>query len=244
MSTRSKIGILRKDGSVDHVYSHWDGYPEHNGVVLIENYNNINKLNELIKNGDMSILAEHIYPIPNKAHSFDHEEGRQDDVCLFYNRDRGEDWKHTNPRTSKSLNRFIQDCKLSDCEFAYLYDEDKKEWLFSPIPYGKESGMDFCSLKDELNDKNIEHDDSFKEDYLIFDGIELMKDLDYYEYIDQYRNDSESYFEIKDMLENNLDTYMSSIEEYKNEYTQDSINEYLEELKDFYSLDYDITYEV
>lgn len=244
MSTRSKIGILRKDGSVDHVYSHWDGYPEHNGVVLIENYNNINKLNELIKNGDMSILAEHIYPTPDKAHSFDHEEGRQDDVCLFYNRDRGEDWKHTNPRTSKSLDRFIQDCKLSDCEFAYLYDEDKKEWLFSPIPYGKESDMDFCSLKDELNDKNIEHDDSFKEDYLIFDGIELMKDLDYYEYIDQYRNDSESYFEIKDMLENNLDTYMSSIEEYKNEFTQDSINEYLEELKDFYSLDYDITYEV
>ena len=244
MSTRSKIGILRKDGSVDHVYSHWDGYPEHNGVVLIENYNNINKLNELIKNGDMSILAEHIYPVPDKAHSFDHEEGRQDDVCLFYNRDRGEDWKHTNPRTSKSLDRFIQDCKLFDCEFAYLFDEDKKEWLFSPIPYGKESDMDFCSLKDELNDKNIEHDDSFKEDYLIFDGIELMKDLDYYEYIDQYRNDSESYFEIKDMLENNLDTYMSSIEEYKNEYTQDSINEYLEELKDFYSLDYDITYEV
>ena len=244
MSTRSKIGILRKDGSVDHVYSHWDGYPEHNGVVLIENYNNINKLNELIKNGDMSILAEHIYPTPDKEHSFDHEKGRQDDVCLFYNRDRGEDWKHTNPRTSKSLDRFIQDCKLSDCEFAYLYDEDKKEWLFSSIPYGKESDMDFCSLKDELNDKNIEHDDSFKEDYLIFDGIELMKDLDYYEYIDQYRNDSESYFEIKDMLENNLDTYMSSIEEYKNEYTQDSINEYLEELKDFYSLDYDITYEV
>lgn len=244
MSTRSKIGILRKDGSVDHVYSHWDGYPEHNGVVLIENYNNINKLNELIKNGDMSILAEHIYPVPDKAHSFDHEEGRQDDVCLFYNRDRGEDWKHTNPRTSKSLDRFIQDCKLSDCEFAYLFDEDKKEWLFSPIPYGKESDMDFCLLKDELNGKNIEHDDSFKEDYLIFDGIELMKDLDYYEYIDQYRNDSESYFEIKDMLENNLDTYMGSIEEYKNEYTQDSINEYLEELKDFYSLDYDITYEV
>ena len=73
MNTRSKIGILRKDGSVDHVYSHWDGYPEHNGVVLIENYNNINKLNELIKNGDMSILAEHIYPVPDKAHSFDHE---------------------------------------------------------------------------------------------------------------------------------------------------------------------------
>ena len=57
MSTRSKIGILRKDGSVDHVYSHWDGYPEHNGVVLIENYNNINKMNELIRNGLLIAFA-------------------------------------------------------------------------------------------------------------------------------------------------------------------------------------------
>ena len=52
MSTRSKIGILRKDGTVDHVYSHWDGYPEHNGVILLSEYNNINKMNHLIKNGD------------------------------------------------------------------------------------------------------------------------------------------------------------------------------------------------
>ena len=43
MSTRSKIGILRKDGTVDHVYAHWDGYPEHNGVILYNEYSNINK---------------------------------------------------------------------------------------------------------------------------------------------------------------------------------------------------------
>ena len=60
MSTRSKIGILRKDGTVDHVYSHWDGYPEHNGVILLSEYNNINKMNHLIKNGDMSILGEKV----------------------------------------------------------------------------------------------------------------------------------------------------------------------------------------
>ena len=54
MGTRSKIGILRKDGSVDHVYCHWDGYPEHNGSLLFNEYSNINKMNQLIKNGDMS----------------------------------------------------------------------------------------------------------------------------------------------------------------------------------------------
>ena len=78
MSTRSKIGILRKDGTVDHVYSHWDGYPEHNGVILLSEYNNINKMNHLIKNGDMSILSEKIYPEPDKPHNFGSVEDHQE----------------------------------------------------------------------------------------------------------------------------------------------------------------------
>ena len=237
MSTRSKIGILRKDGTVDHVYSHWDGYPENNGVILLSEYNNINKINHLIKNGDMSILGEKVYPEPDKPHNFDIREDRQENVCLFYNRDRGEDWKYTNPRTSKDLERFKQECKMSDCEFAYLYSEKGNEWLFSPIPYGRESDMDFIYLKDEFIQDNIEYDDSFKEDYLIYDGIELMKDLDYYEYVDNYRDDSEAYFNIKDMLENHLDDYIKSIEDYKNDIFEDSINNYLKEVKDYYSLD-------
>lgn len=240
MSTRSKIGILRKDNSVDYVYSHWDGYPEHNGVILIENYSNINKLNELIKNGDMSILAENIFPAPDKPHSFDVKEDRQEDVCLFYNRDRGEDWKHTNPRTSKNLDRFIQECKMSDSEFAYLYDENNNEWLFSPIPFNHMLDMEFTPLKEELINKDIAFDDSFKEDYLIFDGIENMKDIDLYEYYDQYRNDSEAYFEIKDMLENDVSNYINSIKEYKNDYNEKNINQYLSEVKEFYSIDDDL----
>ena len=40
MGTRSKIGILRRDGTVDHIYCHWDGYPEHNGVILFNDYSN------------------------------------------------------------------------------------------------------------------------------------------------------------------------------------------------------------
>jgi len=240
MSTRSKIGILRKDGSVDHVYSHWDGYPEHNGVILINEYSNINKLNQLIKQGDMSILAEKIFPEPDKPHSFDDRDNTQNDVCLFYNRDRGEDWKHTNPRTSKSIERFKKDCKLSDCDFAYVYDENSNEWLFSSIPYSRESGMEFGLLRDELKQREIEYDDSYKEDYLIYDGIELMKDLDYYEYLDQYRNDSEAYFEIKDNLENSLQEYIDNIKEYKNECNTKMIENYMKDLNDFFSISDDL----
>ena len=34
MSTRSVIGIMNNDNSVDSVYCHFDGYPEHTGYFL------------------------------------------------------------------------------------------------------------------------------------------------------------------------------------------------------------------
>ena len=72
MSTRSNIGILNQDGTVDYIYCHFDGYLDHNGTILNENYNTEEKVRELISLGDMSALAETI------EHS------------VFYNRDRKE----------------------------------------------------------------------------------------------------------------------------------------------------------
>ena len=242
MGTRSKIGILRRDGSVDHIYCHWDGYPEHNGSILFNEYNNINKMNQLIKNGDMSVLCEHIFPDPNKPHSFGATDEKQDDVCIFYNRERGEDWKHTCPKTSKNLDRFKIDCKNSDCEYAYLYDENNQNWLFSPIPWSKESDMDFTSLKYELESNNFEVDDSLKEDYIIFDGIELMKDSDYYEFMDCYNSDSDAYFEIKKMFdEKKFDDYINGLNSYKEETDdldlKDRMTVNIAEVKDYFKLD-------
>jgi hypothetical protein len=245
MSTRSKIGILRKDGTVDSAYCHWDGYPEHNGVILCESYNNINKVNELIKNGDMSLLEKYIYPSPGKPHSFDFNEERQENVCLFYTRDRGEDWKYTYPKTSKNLDRFKQECLLSDCEFAYIYDENKNDWFFSPVPYGKDSEMIFLRLKDELIQNNIEYNDSLKEDYLIYDGIELLKDLDYYEFRDNYNNNIEAYFSIKDMYDNKqfkdyINTVNSYIEEMDDRDLIDKAKSHLNELQEYFNLEEDL----
>ena len=242
MSTRSKIGILRKDGTVDHIYCHWDGYPEHNGCILYNDYNNINKINSLIKNGDMSLLREHIFPNPTKPHNFEFNEEKQDDVCLFYNRDRGEDWKHTCPRTSESLNRFIDQCRLSDCEYAYLYDEENNNWLFSPIPWNKYVEMNFTDLKDELIKNNYEVDDSLKEDYVIFDGIEIMKDADYYEYMDCYQSDSDAYFEIKKMFdEKDFHKFFSGMNSYRDsirdENLKDRINDNISNVKKYFNLD-------
>ena len=56
MATRSRIGIQLKDDSILSVYCHWDGYPEFNGVKLIEHFNSYDKAAELIDGGDISAL--------------------------------------------------------------------------------------------------------------------------------------------------------------------------------------------
>ena len=56
MATRSRIGIQLKNDSILSVYCHWDGYPEFNGVKLIEHFNTRAKAAELIDGGDISAL--------------------------------------------------------------------------------------------------------------------------------------------------------------------------------------------
>jgi len=56
MATRSRIGIQLANGSILSVYCHWDGYPEFNGVKLVEHFNSYEKAAELIDGGDISAL--------------------------------------------------------------------------------------------------------------------------------------------------------------------------------------------
>ena len=54
MSTRSRIGIELKDGSILSAYNHWDGYPQWLGRILNTHYNSKQKVADLIDGGDMS----------------------------------------------------------------------------------------------------------------------------------------------------------------------------------------------
>lgn len=84
MSTRSNIGILNEDGTVNYIYCHFDGYPEHNGNILNECYNTEEKVRELIALGDLSSLGKEI----GEKQNFDNPRNRN--WCLAYGRDRGE----------------------------------------------------------------------------------------------------------------------------------------------------------
>ena len=54
MSTRSRIGIELKDGSILSAYHHSDGYPSWLGRILNTHYNSYDQVSELIDGGSMS----------------------------------------------------------------------------------------------------------------------------------------------------------------------------------------------
>ena len=85
MATRSHIGILNQNGTVDYIYCHFDGYLEHNGKILNEHYNTEEQVRELIGLGDISSLGKEI----GEKQDFNGPRVNRD-WCLVYGRDRGE----------------------------------------------------------------------------------------------------------------------------------------------------------
>ena len=93
MATRSRIGIELSDGSILSIYCHYDGYPEFNGVKLIENFNTLDKVKELIDLGDISCLwtnsgwdnetLEETGPLPYSARGEDCPPRHDADLCEY-----------------------------------------------------------------------------------------------------------------------------------------------------------------
>lgn len=128
MSTRSYICIEKEDGSYKGIYCHHDGYLEYNGKMLVDNYNDREKVMKLISLGDLSSLQKNIEPNPKYPHSFDYDT-RQKGVCIFYGRDRGETGTEARDVT-------FERAKESWCEYMYVFRRDN-EWYYTDL-YGNE----------------------------------------------------------------------------------------------------------
>ena len=111
MATRSNICIKRKDGSIESIYCHWDGYLEYNGRILLEHYNGIEKINNLLNLGDISSLGNNL------------------DSTDAYGRDNGE--IGTEKAVYKNLEDYLNNVDYLDIEYIYMFDELKNEWLYS-----------------------------------------------------------------------------------------------------------------
>ena len=96
MATRSTIALEFADDTVGQVYCHWDGYLSYNGAILLENYSDPFKLQQLIDLGSVSSLKPEI----GTKHPFSYFDVlgmTQDeyynlyrDMTTFYGRDRDE----------------------------------------------------------------------------------------------------------------------------------------------------------
>ena len=110
MATRSRIGIVQENGTVKSIYCHWDGYPENNGKILLENYD-YEMAQELIELGDISSLSK----TPDRTEA--------------YCRDRGEELNEA--RVDESMDAFFE----GDIEeYGYLITPDG-EW-YMKAAYG------------------------------------------------------------------------------------------------------------
>ena len=113
MGTRSRIGVMH-GSNCKSVYCHWDGYPENNGQLLLDNYD-YEMAQGLIELGDISSLGK----------SPDHTEA--------YCRDRGEEYR--DPRFDESMDAFFE----SDIEeYGYLITPDGEWYMKSANSYNND----------------------------------------------------------------------------------------------------------
>lgn len=115
MSTNSLIAIKNENGNVTSIYCHWDGYLEFNGLILLQEYTTTDKVNNLIKNGDLSSLGTLVDPI-------DDMDETKDSVCCYYFRDRKESWGDVRPQTYNNIEEWIE---FAGREYNYLFDNGK-----------------------------------------------------------------------------------------------------------------------
>lgn len=96
MGTRSTIALEFADKTVQQVYCHWDGYIDHNGKILFENYSNPFILRDLIDMGDISSLGpkvgtKHPFSPHGDGDKAAYDAAQEAGYTTFYGRDRGED---------------------------------------------------------------------------------------------------------------------------------------------------------
>ena len=129
MGTRSAIGIKHGD-VVKAVYCHWDGYLEHNGLILAKYYTDSIKVNKLISMGDLSSLGASIGE-EQEFNNYREVDTLDETWCKFYKRDRGEE--NVDYRTFANEQDYLDNFNAG-VEFHYLFDNGK--WYYSD--YGNE----------------------------------------------------------------------------------------------------------
>jgi len=129
MATRSLIGKILPGGGILSIYCHWDGYPENNGKILQNHFQDEEKIEKLMQLGDLSSLAPEIGDEP---HDFNTP---PEGICNFYGRDRQE--TGVGPKTNYSLPSFMK--RAENCGAEYVYIRMDGKWQYSGVTTSAEA---------------------------------------------------------------------------------------------------------
>lgn len=116
------IGVMRENGKIEGIYCHHDGYPDYVGRILKESYTDIEKINELMKLGDLSVLGPEI----GEKHKF--EDAYCYEGCTAYGRDRGETGIESQ---MYSVKEFSETNKTRWAEYTYVWQDG--EWHMTEL---------------------------------------------------------------------------------------------------------------
>lgn len=123
MGTRINIGIVNLNDSITAIYCHWDGFPEWNGMILLQQYTSTDIVNQLMLLCHLYSLNEKLYPDDSKPHTF---QNAQDDVCVAYGRERSE--SDVDCTTFINIDEFEKYAVGTDAEYQYLFTNGK--WTY------------------------------------------------------------------------------------------------------------------
>lgn len=248
MSTRSSISYYNPTTKKYYtVYCHFDGYLSGVGLMLYKHYQDYDKVKRLISLGAMSCLDPNIDPAPGTQHSFDN---KQKGVCVFYTRDRGEDWETNQPRVYGDITDISDHW---DLDFNYLYMNGK--WS---VQRGFNSTYDWEPLEDKLRENDIipNVDNSTITDENVQKSVDVTTESDYVAKVNtiEIKNRAVKFVEMLNNIAKNTggeilnayfdkDSNVDVIVEYDRDLTygwDPSMIDFLKELLDLYGLKSDL----
>lgn len=120
MGDRSTIALLQTDGTVESVFTYWNGFISGNGALLYQYHNSRELVQDLINLGDIYNLTDIIEPPIGTTHTI---EKPINGVSLFYSRD------GTEKVTTKKYNSLEHYLNCDDLQgYNYIFYENKKQW--------------------------------------------------------------------------------------------------------------------
>tara|TARA_R100001224_G_scaffold64453_1_gene38600 strand:- start:632 stop:1117 length:486 start_codon:yes stop_codon:yes gene_type:complete len=142
MSTRSNIVLLRENGSCSAVYCHYDGYLEHNGKMLLDNYSSTEDVRVLVAMGNIRSLKPTLDEMVKEEYA---EE----------------------PRNYNNLRHYMSEVDTLFIEFIYLWSEEDESWWVSRSVSKEVGGAYLNTLFYHTDFKRlvVDKEGNVKEDY-------------------------------------------------------------------------------